>query len=270
MKSVGNPYVRFPSPTVIAHRGGGGLAPENSLLAFDQAVAMDGVHALEMDIHLSRDGKLIVAHDDDVDRMTNGTGLIREMTAAEVRQLDAGYHWTDDNGMTFPFRGHGHYLPTMDEIFERYPNHIINVDIKQHDQATVDAFVALIKRHNVQDRMVVGSFDTKTVGRFRTMLPEVATCASYWEVLSFFLLNKIGLSQFWRGSCVAFQISEFDDSGRLRVISERFVRNLKVHNVQLYVWTVNDSAEMSRLLDWGVDGIITDYPDRLLEVIGNK
>ena len=100
MKSVENPYLRYPSPTVIAHRGGGGLAPENSLLAFDQAAAMTGVHALEMDIHSSRDGKLIVAHDADVDRMTNGTGLIREMTVAEVRALDAGYDWTDDDGKT--------------------------------------------------------------------------------------------------------------------------------------------------------------------------
>ena len=101
MKRIENPYLRYPSPTVIAHRGGGGLAPENSLLAFDQAAAMEGVHALELDIHSTRDGQLIVAHDADVDRMTNGTGWIREMTGSEIRALDAGYDWTEDGGKTF-------------------------------------------------------------------------------------------------------------------------------------------------------------------------
>lgn len=270
MKSVENPYLRYSSPTVIAHRGGGGLAPENSILAFDQAAAMEGVHALELDIHSTRDGQLIVAHDEDVDRMTNGTGLIREMTAAEVRELDAGYDWTDDGGKTFPFRGQGHYLPTLDEIFERYPNYTISIDIKQHDKETVDLFVALIKKYNIQKSVVAGSFNNKTVARFRALMPEVATCATFNEVLSFYLLNKVGLSNLWRGQCCAFQIAEFDEGGRLRVIDERFVRNLQARGIQLYVWTVNDSAEMHRLLDWGVDGLITDYPDRLIDVIRSR
>ena len=265
MANVVNPYRRFPTPLVIAHRGGGGLAPENSLEAFENCRQMGGVHALEMDIHMTSDGVLVVAHDETVDRMTEGTGLIKDKTFAEVRALDFGYQWTADDGKTFPFRGQGVVMPTVEEVFGRFSDFIINIDIKQHEPLVVERFVLLIEQYNMQSNMVVGSFDSATVGLFRKLMPAVATCASYREVLSFFTMNKVGLAGLWPHQCVSMQIPE--EAGRLKVVTPRFVRNLRSQGVQLHVWTVNDEADMRRLINAGVDGLITDYPDRMLELL---
>ena len=268
--AVQNPYKRKAvGPIVIAHRGGGGIAPENSSFAFEQAHAMAGVDALELDIHPTSDGMIVVAHDPIVDRMTDGSGPINEKSLYELQKLDAGYRWTSDGGKTFPFRGQGLYIPLLEEIFDRYgQDKVINIDIKQRNPSIVKPFVELIRRYNMEENVVVGSFFNDTVAEFRKLAPEMATCATLKEAKRFFVLNKAGMGRAYRGKCVAFQIPEKE--GRLTIITKRFIRNLQKHNVQVHVWTVNDSADMNRLLDWGVDGIITDYPDVLINLIEER
>lgn len=264
MTNPANPYHQYEAPLVIAHRGGGGIAPENSCDAFDMAAALPDVHALETDVHMTKDGVIVVSHDPDVDRMADGKGMIRDMTLAELQSLDMGYQFSED-GESYPFRGKGCRYMTLEEMITRYPQHIINIDIKQHDTVVVDQFVALMQKHDMQQRIVVGSFDEATVKRVRQLMPGVATCATYREVLSFFLLNKVGLAGRWRHGCVAMQIPEKE--GRLTVITPSFIKNLQVHGVQVHVWTVNETRDMQRLLGWGVDGLITDFPERAIETV---
>lgn len=260
-----HPYLQNDGPMVIAHRGSSGTAPENTMLAFQQAVAL-GVDALEMDIHATADGVLIAAHDERLERVSDGRGFIKDQTLDELMQLDAGYHWTPDGGKTYPFRGQGHTLPRLETIFEAFPGMRLNIDIKHHDPAVVAAFAALIERHAAAERVMVGSFDTPTVRLFRRLCPDAGRAGSYGEVVRFYVMQRLGLTALYWGSADAFQIPEL--SGNRRVVTRDFVRAMRRRGVLLHVWTVNEIDDMRRLLEWGVDGIITDHPARLMRHLG--
>lgn len=264
-----HPYLLPDRPMVIAHRGDSAHAPENSLLALDLAAQL-GVDALEMDIHATSDGVLVVAHDETLARMTDGRGLIKETTWAELRRLDAGYHFSAATESTnpYPFRGQGLYLPRLEEVVERFPTMRLNIDIKQTSPAIVQPFAALIKRYQLADRLMVGSFDHQTVEAFRAACPDVGKVASVREVRTFFLLHKLGLAARYRPRPDAFQIPEL--AGRIQLTSPRFVRDLQQLGIDLHIWTVNEPADMRRLLSWGVNGLISDYPAKLLQLSSEK
>ncbi len=262
-----NPFAQNGDVIVLAHRGFRGQYPENTLLSFQKAAEL-GVDGLEMDIHSTKDGILVVSHDATVERMTNGSGPIKEMTLAELRQLDAGYRWTPDAGQTFPFRGQGITIPTLEEVFTAFPQFWINVDIKQSEPPIVTPFVAMIRRFDMAARMMVGSFDAATVHQFRQECPEAATAATEAEARRLVILSKLGLGRFYRGQAQALQLPEWN--GRVRVITPRFVRDGHGGGTAVHVWTVNETADMQRLIEWGVDGLITDYPDRLLTLLGRQ
>ncbi|MEJ2749393.1 MAG: glycerophosphodiester phosphodiesterase [Anaerolineae bacterium] len=259
------PFAAENGVIVLAHRGFRGQYPENTMLSFQKAAEL-GVDGLEMDIHATRDGVLVVSHDATVDRVTNGTGRIKGMTLAELRWLDAGYRWTPDGGQTFPFRGQGITIPTLEEVFTAFPQFWINVDIKQRQPAIVTPFVQMIRQFGMAERMMVGSFDTSTVHRFRQECPEVATAATESEARRLVILNKLGLGRFYRGQAKALQIPE--RNGRLRIITPRFIKDAHQSGTAVHVWTVNETADMQRLIEWGADGLMTDYPDRLLQLLG--
>lgn len=255
-----------PEVLVIAHQGGDGLWPSNTMFAMEQAAAM-GVDVLEMDIHSSADGVLVLSHDDTVDRLTDGSGLIKEMRFAELQELDAAYKWSeDDEGTSFPFRGQGIRMPALEEVFEAFPGMPMNIEIKQQDPPIVEAFCDLVRAHGKQEHVLVGSFHPDTMNDFRETCPEVATSATEPEIRPYFALNKVFLDAIYRPPAEAFQVPEY--SGNLHVVTRSFVEGAAKHNVDVHVWTVNETADMERLLDLGVDGIITDRPDRLMEVLG--
>ncbi|MFO7538261.1 MAG: glycerophosphodiester phosphodiesterase [Chloroflexota bacterium] len=251
---------------VFAHRGGGGCWPENTMLAFANAVAL-GVDALETDIQRSVDGHLVMIHDPFVDRVTEGSGRVADMTLAQLQRLDAGYRWTRD-GLTFPFRGQGLRIPTLAELFDAFPHIWINVDIKQHETAVVDQFAAMIEQYEMADRMMVGSFDEATVWRFRRVCPQVKTAASLSEVARLLLLSRLGLSRWFRSPATSLQIPE--RHGLLPLVTPALVRAAQRHQIGVHVWTVDDYAAMKRLIARGVDGLMTDYPERLLRLLGRK
>ncbi|MCP4425486.1 MAG: glycerophosphodiester phosphodiesterase [Chloroflexi bacterium] len=267
------PFAGQNGPVVLAHRGFRGQYPENTMPAFQKAADL-GVHGLEMDIHRSRDGVLIVCHDATVDRTTDGSGLIKEMTLAELKRLDAGYRWTADDGhladygRPFPFRGRGITIPTLEEVFAAFPQFWINVDIKQSSPGIVRPFADLIRQYEMTDKMMVGSFDAETVSQFRRECPEVATAASEAEARRLFILSRLGLSRLYRGAALALQLPEWSD--RHHVVTRRFVQAAHQRGTAVHVWTVNEIGDMERLLAIGVDGLITDYPDRLLKLIKAK
>ena len=253
---------------VIAHQGGEWLRPSNTLVAFDHAVEL-GVDVLEMDIHQTKDGVIVLMHDDTVDRTTDGSGAIKEMSFDEIRALDAGYYWTDDDGATYPYRGQGIQVPTLEELFQRYPDIRMNIEIKQETPSMVRPFCQLIHDYNMQDKLLVATFHKATVEEFRADCPDVITSMVEPEIQLFFGLNAAYLGALFQAPGTAFQVpttSSLPVIGEVDVITERFVRVAHSHNIQVHAWTINDPAEMERLIALGVDGIITDRPDLLLDV----
>jgi len=246
-----------------AHRGGEGQWPSNTLYAFEHALGL-GMDALELDIHATRDGVLVVRHDPVVETTTDGLGRICDLTLREIKALDAGYTWTADEGRTFPFRGLGITIPTLEEVFQAFPRRPISIDIKPEDPAVVRILSQLLRAYDRLDLVVVGTFHDPQLCRFRLLCPEVDTAAGVSETRRFYLLNLFRLSKFFRSPAKAFMIPEY--YGRLRLVTPRFIRAAHVLGVQVHVWTVNEVEDMRRLIDWGVDGIITDYPSRLMEL----
>ncbi|MCP4358703.1 MAG: glycerophosphodiester phosphodiesterase [Chloroflexi bacterium] len=264
-RSPARPFANQGGVVALAHRGFRGLYPENTMLAFEKAAAMS-IDGLEIDIHSTKDGVLVVCHDETVDRTTEGSGRIQDFTLAELQQLDAGYRFTPDEGQNFPFRGRGIRIPTLAAVFEHFPDMWVNVDIKQHEVSVVRPFANLIRQYNMAEWMCVGSFDNQTVADFRRACPEVARAASLGETLRLFLLNKVKLTRFYKGKAHVLQIPEIERG--IRVITPQFIQAAHRNKTAVHVWTVNETADMERLIEWGVDGIISDYPDRLLQVLG--
>lgn len=260
----GKPFLHSPKPLIVAHRGGSGLWPENTLYAFERAVAL-GVHVLELDIHATADGTLVVMHDDRVDRLTDGSGEIRSKTLAELKKLDAGFGWTQDGGKTYPYRGQGITIPTLEEVFSAFPGLRINIDIKQQVLSIVEPFARLLEEHHKLDEVMVGSFHESELSHFRRRCPAVATAAGVMEVRLFYLLNLLHLEAAFLPRADAFQIPE--RYGDRQIINPRFIRAAHAHNMEVHVWTVDEVEDMRRLLDWGVDGIMSDYPDRLIDLL---
>lgn len=258
-------FAGLDNPLVIAHQGGDGLWPSNTLFAFEQAAAL-GVDVLEMDVHATAGGAIVVSHDETVDRLTDGRGLIKEMTFDELQTLDAGYRWNNDPAASYPYRGMGLTIPTLEAVFTAFPNIPLNVEIKQREPSIVANLCALIREHNRQDSILIASFHPETMLDFRRQCPEIATSATEPEIRPFFVLNRLFLDAVYRPPAEAFQVPE--QSGGLHVVTERFIRGAHRHNVQVHVWTVDETEDMERLLRLGVDGIITDRPDRLLTLLG--
>jgi glycerophosphoryl diester phosphodiesterase len=254
-----------PDVLVIAHQGGEQLRPSNTMVAYQHAVEL-GADVLEMDMHSTADGVLVLSHDDTVDRLTDGTGLIKEMTWDELQTIDAGYAWSEDEGATFPYRGQGITVPSLEEVFAAFPDVPMNIEIKQQEPPIVEPFCALIRQYGREHDVLVASFHPETMVTFRESCPEVATSGTEREIRPFYVLNRIGLARLYPPPAEAFQVPEH--SGGLHVVTASFVRSAHQRNVEVHVWTVNETADMERLLALGVDGIITDRPDRLLELLG--
>lgn len=243
----------------IAHRGGAGERPESTLEAFRHALQA-GADVLELDVRLSRDGLLIVCHDPDLLRVSGEAGLVREFTAAEIRQVDAGALWEAEDGSR-PYSGKGLTLPTLEELFQALPEAAMNVDIKVGDPEAVDQAVALIRRYRREKRTVLASFLPKQLRRVRRTAPEVVTSASPTDVRRFYLLSRLGLVRTASEKVPYLQIPE--THGTLRLVTPDFIGAAHAAKKEVHVWTVNEVEDMRRLIAIGVDGIVTDYPSRL-------
>jgi len=250
-------------PLVFAHRGGGGLIPENTLEAFVYSARM-GVDVLELDIRSTSDGTLVVMHDAAVDRTTDGRGRVHELTLEAVKKLDAGYLFSPD-GKGFPFRGKKITVPTLREIFEALPEMTFNIEPKQHTPSIVKPLCALLRERKMVSKVIVGSFNQTTIDDFRRECPETATSASPSEVSKFLALSKTGLGDSYSPPMQALQVPE--NLGGLQVVSKEFVETAHRRNLKVHVWTINETAAMQRLIEMGVDGIMTDYPDKLLALL---
>ena len=249
----------------IAHRGGAGLWPENTLYAFERAGAL-GVDVIETDVRATADGELVVFHDDGLERTTDGAGRVGSLTLAELKRLDAGYRFSPDGGRSFPLRGKGVTVPTLREVFASLPHMRFNIEPKQTIPSLAAPLCRLIREQGLADRVLIASFSGSTLAEFRRDCPEVATSAATGEVASFLTLHGAGLAASYSPVMQALQVPEH--AGALRVLTRDFVEAAHGRNLRVHAWTVNAEGDMRRLVEMGVDGIMTDYPDRLLKVLG--
>jgi glycerophosphoryl diester phosphodiesterase len=250
---------------VIAHRGGAGLWPENTLYAFERATAL-GVDVIETDVRATADGELVVFHDEGVQRTTDGTGRVGSLTLAELKRLDAAYRFSPDGGGSFPLRGLGVAVPTLREVFAALPHMRFNIEPKQTVPSLAAPLCRLIREHGMGDRVLIASFSATTIEEVRRECPEVATSAATGEVASFLTLHRAGLAASYSPAMQALQVPE--RAGALSVLTRDFVEAAQGRNLRVHAWTVNAEGDMHRLIEMGVDGIMTDYPDRLLKVLG--
>lgn len=253
-----------PSPIAFAHRGGALLWPENTLTSFRGAVAL-GFRYIETDLHLTRDGHVVCFHDPTLERTTNGRGLVRELTLAELKALDAGHRFTLD-GRTFPFRGApGCEVPTLGEALALHPELRLNVEIKQRTPAMEGALWRELERLDALDRVLVAAAHDPLVHRFRRLRARrLPTSPGVRGVLRFWLGVRTGLGRFDRYPFDALQVPA-SEAG-LTLVDRAFVDAAHAHGLHVHVWTIDEPAEMHRLLDLGVDGVMTDRPDLLRDV----
>jgi glycerophosphoryl diester phosphodiesterase len=243
-------------PLVYAHRGGSALRPENTILAFDHGLSL-GADGLEFDVHLSRDGVVVVHHDTTLDRTTNGHGPLTALTAEELSRLDAAAHFAG-------FEGAAGGVPALREVLCRYPKASIIIELKVNDPVLARKTIDEVRAAGAVDRVALGSFGTRVLRAARAYEPRVRTGSSREETRLALYRSRIH----WpvrRPPYQEYQVPEV--AGTTRVVSPRFVRHAHEAGCPVKVWTVDDEADMRRLLSWGVDAIISDRPDIAVRVV---
>lgn len=254
-------FFRHGRPRVFAHRGGAALAPENTMAAFDRGMAC-GADGLELDVHLSSDGVVVVCHDETLDRMTDASGPVSARTASELARIDAGYRFTDAGG-GHPFRGQAIGIPTLAEVLRRYSGVSTIVEMKVNSARMGQAVADAVREAGAVDSVCAAGFGVKALRAVRTALPEMASSAGQSEV-------RLALYRSWAGWPVrrppfgGYQVPEI--AGTIRVTTPRFIRHAHAAGLDVQVWTIDDEADMSRLLEWGVDALISNRPDLAVQV----
>lgn len=241
----------------IAHRGGGKLRPEATLPAFEHALSV-GADVIEFDVHASSDGIVVVIHDDTVDRTTDGSGTVADMSFAELRMLDAGYEFTPDGGQTFPYRGMGIQIPTLDEVLEAFPDQYYLIEIKQYEPSIVPNVLAILEAHAVLDRVVLASFQQVTIDAVRAANPELFTSMTLAEMVEFYgAIEQPGYQP-----PALFVQAPWD------VVDQPLVDFAHSLGLKVQPWTINTEPLMLDLIALGVDGIMTDDPALLEATLG--
>ncbi len=261
-----HPYFAVPRPIVFGHRGASGEAPENTLIAFERALA-EGASILETDVHITRDGEPVIAHDPDVARTTEGRGRIAELGLDELRRLDAGHRFSPDGGKSHPYRGAGIRIPTLREVFEALPDARLNLEVKVNDPRLVEGVVRAVADFGRADRTLVAAAEDDTLAALRAELGRqgvaAAVGASVGDVLGY-VRAALGEGD-PPPEPMALQIPPH--FGGRPLVTPELVTFAHRHDVQVHVWTINEEAEMERLLALDVDGVMSDFPGRLRAVV---
>jgi glycerophosphoryl diester phosphodiesterase len=255
-------------PLIMAHRGDPSAAPENSRLSMESALKV-GVDFLETDVRMTKDEQLILFHDADLLRTTGSAGRVQDYSLDELRKIDIGYNYTID-GTSYPFRGKGHRVVTIEEAFEGYPDAKFTVDIKDSDPRAPVLLAKAIMNSNRLDSVIVASFIPPQMMRFRELVPNALTSAHPGEVRNFVLGVRLrAVNRFARRiQYHAFHVPI--KYGPLRVVNSRFVEEAHKRGIAVQVWTINDREEMEWLIDLGIDGIFTDEPMLMRAVLSER
>jgi glycerophosphoryl diester phosphodiesterase len=256
-----------PHPRQFAHRGASGTHPENTLASFRRA-RDEGAEAFELDVHRTADGQVVVFHDPTLERTTDGRGTVSGLPLAELRGLDAGSGFTPDGGRTHPFRGQDVRIPTLSEVLEEFPEVPIIIEVKQVEPPLEADLRDVIAGSKAEGRTLVFSLAQEPLDRYRALDPEQPTGFGPEDVAEFLGRIRAGGWDGYRPPGVAFAVPVSWHG--IPIVSGPFVEAAHRFDCEVYVWTVNDETEMEQLLDLGVDGLISDFPARLAEVVRRR
>lgn len=252
-------------PLVYAHRGGAALRPENTIEGFDHGLSC-GADGLEFDVHLSRDGVVVVHHDDTLERTTSGRGPLAGCTADELSRLDAGFAFRSAEGPApeYPYRGKGFRIPRLREVLARYTSTRCIVELKVNEPELARRTIDEIRQASALERVALGSFYWRVLHAARTYEPRIATGASQeetrWALYRSRMRWPLGRSRYRE-----FQVPEH--SGRTTIVTPRFIAHAHRAGLPVKVWTVNAEPDMRRLLGWGADALISDRPDLAVRIV---
>jgi glycerophosphoryl diester phosphodiesterase len=249
-------------PLVYAHRGGAALRPENTIVAFDHGMSC-GADGLEFDVHLSRDGVVVVHHDETLERTTGRPGRLAELSAVELARLDAGHAFQVDGDAGFPYRGRGIGIPTLRDVLARYPAARLIIELKANDPDLARRTIDEIRAAGAVGRAAVGSFYWRVLRAARAYEPRLATGASKEETRWALYRSWIG----WplgQAAYNEFQVPE--QMGLNTIVTPRFISHAHRAGLPVKIWTVNAEGDMRRLLGWGADALISDRPDLAVRV----
>ena len=251
-----------PMPRIIAHRGDSAYFPENTLPAFISAHKL-GVDAIETDVHMTKDGRIVIWHDPTLERNTDGTGRIEDHTLAELKALDAGYAFTADGGRTFPFRGKGVQIAELDEVLKALPDTRFNIDLKSQEEEIVPSYIRTIRENSAESRVCTASFHLGNLQKLRAAAPDFLTSISTKEVIPIVIRQKLHMlpRSFRMKTIFQIPVSQFG----IKIVTPSFVEAMHKRDATVMVWTINDRKDMEYLYSIGVDTIMTDNPRLLIE-----
>ncbi|HOV31842.1 MAG TPA: glycerophosphodiester phosphodiesterase family protein [Candidatus Hydrogenedens sp.] len=255
--------VKLHKTKIAAHRGGKALYPENTIYAYQQTVSRWKNCLLEGDVQITADNVAVIIHDDTVDRITNGQGLVREKTLEEIKSLDAAYKFTTDGGQTFPLRGKDITIPTLDELLEAFPNNVFLFEIKPAAENIKPIVEPIIKR-NMQEQVYLASVKPQIIQKIRSEYPQIKTCITITDSVEFLSALR---SNNW---------SDYISPAKMLAINEGMEKSFKITNeemkkikekgIQILVFTINQPEKIKKYLQSEVDWILSDYPDRIAQL----
>ena len=242
----------------IAHRGGKALRPAHTLVAYHNALAV-GADMIEVDLHASSDGVIVSIHDATVDDTTDGSGKVKDMTWAQLAQLDAGYRFTTDGGATFPWRGKGLRIARLDEVLEEFPTAWISAEIKQVLPDITDPVMNLFEQHKAIGRTIFSSFSDTTLAAMRAHDPDALTALGTSE-FALFVTQEPQEHAGYKAPAAFVQPPD-------NLVDAALVQRAHAAGMKVQPWTVNSEARMRELLEMGIDGLFTDNPQLLAALV---
>lgn len=250
-----------PRPRLFAHRGSSADYPENTLPAFAAAVRA-GIRYLELDVWATRDGKVVVHHDCTLQRTCGRFRRVSRLDFPELRRLDAGFGFTSGSGVDHPFRGDGIVVPLLEEVLDAFPDTFFTIEVKQESPAIEALVMETVQRAGAAGRILLATEYDQVMRRLHRVCGTIPTSFSGGEVAAFFQWVQGGMQGDYRPAGAALQIPEM--YGNHRLVSPETIHAAHAAGLEMHVWTVNDPADMRRLLDLGVDGVMSDKPEVLL------
>lgn len=234
----------------FAHRGFSGQYPENTMIAFEKALEA-GCEGIEMDVHLTKDNEIVIIHDEKIDRTSNGSGLIKDMTYDELKSIDFSYIYTDKVGFC--------KIPTLREYFELVKDKdvITNIELKTgiyEYEGIEKAVYKMIKEYALQDKILISSFNHNSVMRMKAIAPEMkyGFLSETWILDTGDYLNKYNIEAYHPD---------------FHMLTDKEVKDLRDHNIKINTWTVNEKEDIQHMIDIKAEGIISNFPDRVKELL---